>query len=250
MMIKCVIIDDEADARFMLSNIINKNFKDQLQIVAEADSIPDGIKIIEKHTPDVVFLDIRMREGTGFDLLEKIENKNFEVIFVTAFDQYAIKAFQFSALGYLMKPIKIKELKQVVEILHNHFINQKENVTKRLKVLIENYGDDRKIKKLVIPNMEGFKVVAIEDIIRLEGDRNYTNFILLENKKITSTKTLGEYETLLSEFGFFRIHQSTLVNLRHVKGYVKGDGGSVEMADGKQVQVSRHRKANFVKKFI
>ena len=161
MMIKCVIIDDEADARFMLSNIINKNFKDQLQIVAEADSIPDGIKIIEKHTPDVVFLDIRMREGTGFDLLEKIENKNFEVIFVTAFDQYAIKAFQFSALGYLMKPIKIKELKQVVEILHNHFINQKENVTKRLKVLIENYGDDRKIKKLVIPNMEGFKVCLL-----------------------------------------------------------------------------------------
>ena len=249
-MMKCVIIDDEADARFLLSNIIHKNFKDQVEIVAEADNIADGINVIKKHQPEVVFLDIRMREGTGFDLLEKIEDKNFEVVFVTAFDHYAIKAIQFSAFGYLMKPIKIKELKHVVETLNVHFASQKESVSKRLKVLIENYGDDRKIKKLVIPNMEGFKVVAIEDIIRLEGDRNYTNFVVSENKKITSTKTLGEYETLLVDFGFFRIHQSTIVNLRHVKGYVKGDGGSVEMTDGKQLQVSRHRKANFVKRFI
>lgn len=250
MMVKCVIIDDEVDARFLLNNIIHKNFKDQVEIVAEADNIADGINIIKKHQPEVVFLDIRMREGTGFDLLEKIEDKNFEVVFVTAFDHYAIKAIQFSAFGYLMKPIKIKELKRLIETLTVHFVNKKDNVSKRLKVLIENYGDDRKIKKLVIPNMEGFKVVAIEDIIRLEGDRNYTNFILLENKKITSTKTLGDYEELLTEFGFFRIHQSSLVNLRHVKGYVKGDGGSVEMTDGKQLQVSRHRKSNFIKKFI
>ncbi|WP_300665403.1 LytTR family DNA-binding domain-containing protein [Fluviicola sp.] len=249
-MIKCVIIDDEADARFLLSNIIHKNFTDQLEIVAEADTIADGISIIEKYEPQVVFLDIRMREGTGFDLLEKIEDKNFEVVFVTAFDNYAIKAIQFSAFGYLMKPIKIMEFKQLVGTLGIHFSKQKEDVSKRLKVLIENYGDDRKIKKLVIPNMEGFKVVEIEDIIRLEGDRNYTNFIVSEGKKITSTKTLGEYETLLTDFGFFRIHQSTIVNLRHVKGYLKGDGGSVEMTDGKHVQVSRHRKANFVKKFI
>lgn len=248
-MIKCVIIDDEMDALFLLSNIIHKNFSNQLEIVAEASTITDGIDVIIKHKPEVVFLDIQMREGTGFDLLEKIEDKNFEVVFVTAFDQYAIKAIQFSAFGYLVKPIKIKEFNHLVNNLNLHFAKQRENASKRFKVLIENYGDDRKIKKLVIPNIEGFKVVIIEDIIRLEGDRNYTNFIISDNKKITAAKTLGEYEMLLVDFGFFRIHQSTIVNLRHVKGYLKGDGGSVEMTDGKHLQVSRHRKANFIKIF-
>lgn len=248
-MIKCVIIDDEADAIFMLKNILEKNFKDEITIVDVAENIKDGIQIINKQKPEVVFLDIRMREGTGFELLEQIKTKNFEVIFITAYDQYAVKAFQFSAMGYLMKPIKIQDLKNTISNLKLHFSKQKNNIEKRLKVLVENY-DDGNIKKLVVSNIDGFRVIPINNIIRLEGDRNYTNFILIDHKKITSSKTLGEYENLLTDFGFYRIHQSSLINLKHVVGYLKGDGGMVEMTDGYQVAVSRNRKADFIKRFI
>lgn len=248
-MIKCVIIDDEADAIFMLKNILEKNFKDEITIVDVAENIKDGIQIINKQKPEVVFLDIRMREGTGFELLEQVKTKNFEVIFITAYDQYAVKAFQFSAMGYLMKPIKIQDLKNTISNLKLHFSKQKNNIEKRLKVLVENY-DDGNIKKLVVSNIDGFRVIPINNIIRLEGDRNYTNFILINHKKITSSKTLGEYENLLTDFGFYRIHQSFLINLKHVVGYLKGDGGMVEMTDGDQVAVSRKRKADFIKRFI
>ena len=183
-------------------------------------------------------------------LLQQLKDVNFEVIFITAYDQYAVKAFQFSAFGYLMKPIKTKELNTVVTRLKDHIDSLKEGVNKRLKVLVENYGDDRLIKKLVISNKDGFKVSNVEDIVRLEGDGNYTNFIIAGSKKIMTSKSLGEYEELLNEHGFFRIHQSTIVNLRHVKGYLKGSGDKVEMSDGKSFTVSRHRKPAFLKRFL
>jgi two-component system LytT family response regulator len=249
-MIKALIIDDEKDARFLLRNILEHNYKDHIQVVDEADDVDSGITIIKKHQPDLVFLDIKMPQGTGFDLLQKLDQVNFEVIFITAYDSYAIQAFQFSAFDYLLKPIKSTELTSTISRLTSHLENLKLGVDKRLKVLVENYGDDRKIKKLVITNMEGFKVLNIEDIIRLEGDRNYTHFILTNNRKITTSKTLSEYEELLVDHGFFRIHQSTIANLRHVTGYIKGDGGSVEMIDGKQLQLARNRKQQFMEKFI
>jgi two-component system LytT family response regulator len=182
-------------------------------------------------------------------VLEKIKEKNFEVVFVTAFDQYAIKAFEFSALGYLMKPIRLNELKQIVSTIKEKSEKLKASSPNRLKVLVENYGDDHKIHKLVISNMEGFKVVSIEEIVRLEGDRNYTDFILLDGKKVTSTKTLGEYQELLNDFGFFRVHQSTIVNLRHVMGYNRNER-LVELVDGAKIVMSRHRKNEFIEKFI
>ena len=249
-MIKAILIDDEADARFMLRNLLERHYKNQVEVIAEADGVDSAVEVIKQHNPDVLFLDIRMREGTGFDVLEKLKEKPFEVVFVTAFDSYAEKAFQFSALGYLMKPIKIKELHQVIDQLQQRLSILKESSDKRLKVLIENYGDEQKIQKLVISNVEGFKVISIDQILRLEGDRNYTHFILTGNKKITATKTLRDYENLLTDFGFFRVHQSTIVNLRHVIGYVRGDGGTVEMTDGSQVSVSRLRKAAFMERFI
>ncbi len=248
-MIKAILIDDEEDAIFMLRNLMERHFKNIIQVVAEANEVSKAVDVIIANNPDVVFLDIRMREGTGFDVLERIENKKFEVVFVTAFDQYAIKAFNFSALGYLMKPIRITELKMVVENLHKRIESLKGSSENRLKVLVENYSDERKIKKLVISNMEGFKVIALEDIIRLEGDRNYTHFVLSENKKITTSKTIGEYEELLTSHGFFRVHQSTIVNLRLVVGYRKNEE-QIAMADGKLIKLSRHRKADFIKRFI
>jgi len=249
-MIKAVLIDDEEDARFMLRNKLENKFHDKITVVGEANSVKSGIEIIKEFKPDLIFLDIQMGDGSGFDLLNQIPNKTFEVVFVTAFNQYAIKAFQFSALGYLMKPIKTDEFVQTIDMILQHFSKYKTNSDKRLKVLVENYGDERIIKKIVIPNTKGFDVIALEDIIRLEGDRNYTNFVTQEKSKISSTKTLGEYEALLSEYGFFRIHQSTIVNLRYVKGYIKGDGGFVEMMTGERLQLSRNRKNDFLKKFL
>lgn len=249
-MIKALIVDDEEDARFMLRNNLTEEFKDIIEIVGEAHSVKSGIEAIQKLSPDILFLDIQMKDGTGFDLLEQIPNKTFEVIFCTAYDQFAIKAFQFSALGYLMKPIKSQELVKTVHVAMDHFEKLQTNSDKRLKVLVENYGDDKKIKKIVIPNNKGFFVFSIEDIIRLEGERNYTSFVIKGHPKVLSSKTMKEYETILTEYGFYRIHQSSLINLRHVLGYTKGEGGSVKMSDDTEVSISRSRKKEFLSRFL
>ncbi len=248
-MINALIIDDEKDARFLLAIQLTKHFSDIIKIVGEAEGIESGVKTIKELKPDVVFLDIKMHSGTGFDLLQEFKNPDFEVVFVTAYDNYALKAFQFSAFGYLLKPIKTSELKLIVERLQGHLQLLRSATESRMKVLLENYGDDKKIKKLVVTDAEGFQVLNIEEILRLEGDRNYTRFILLNDKKITTSKTMGEYEDLLNDFGFFRIHQSTIVNLRYVKGYNKADE-EVEMTDGKFLKLSRYRKTDFFDRFI
>jgi len=245
---RVILIDDESDARFLLRNTIETHFAERLEIIAEADGVESGLKCINENEVDLVFLDVQMRDGNGFDLLQKLEHISFEIIFVTAYDKFAVKAFQFSAFGYLMKPIRTSELQKLVDT----FLKKQQSVDandKRIKVLIENYGDERKIMKLVISNMEGFKVMEIEDIIRLEGDGNYTRFILTGNKKETASKNLGVYEDLLNDYGFFRSHQSTLINLRHVTGFLKNND-MIEMSDHEKVKLSRYRKAEFVKRFV
>lgn len=249
-MINAILVDDEEDARFMLRTLLERHFQNRVRIIAEADDVDTGVEAVNKHRPDLVFLDIKMPQGTGFDVLKKLDSTDFEVIFVTAYDQFAIKAFQFSAIGYLMKPIKIAELKKTIENVQLKKQKNKSNTSSKLKVLVENYGDDKQIKKLVISSMNGYKVLSIEEIVRIEGDGNYSNFVVKNEKKITSSKTLGEYENLLKDFGFFRIHQSTIINLRHVKGFSRGDQSEVEMSDGKYCSISRHRKTAFVKCFI
>jgi len=247
-MIKALIIDDEKDARFVLRSLIEKN-TDKIQVIAEADGVETGLAAIYEYHPDVVFLDVQMRTGTGFDLLAKLEEINFELVFVTAHNQYAVDAFKFSAFGYLLKPIRPRELNPILDKLEKHLIELKKSTGQRIQVLIENYGKQGEIEKLIIANAEGFQVIKINDLIRLEGDRNYTHFILMGDKRITTSKNLGEYEDLLSSYGFFRIHQSTIISLRHVAGYQKADGGRVVMIDGKDFKVSRYRKNDFLKRF-
>lgn len=249
-MIRALIIDDEQDARFLLKNQLSRNFTNNIAVIGEADNVLSGIEAIKKLKPEVVFLDIKMPDGTGFDILHKTKDEfQFEVVFITAHDNYAIKAFQFSAFGYLLKPIKTTNITPIIEKLETHLNIIKKGTDQRLKVLIENYGDDRKIKKIVIANIEGFQVLNIEEIIRLEGDKNYTHFILTNNKKYIASKTIGDYEELLNDHGFFRAHQSTIINLRLVKGYKKNDE-KIEMADGKFIKLSRHRKTDFIRRFI
>ena len=249
-MIRAIVIDDEARVRQLLIQLIETELKDRVEVVDSADDISSGFEAIEKHKPDLVFLDIQMHEGTGFDLLKQFDKVDFEIVFVTAFNEYAIQAIEFSAFGYIMKPIKVQELRNVVTRLEDHFNDLKKMVNNRVKILIENYEDGQKIKKLIINQINGFDVTLVRDIIRLEGDRNYTNFILTNDRKILTSKTLGEYEELLFNHGFYRIHQSTIVNLRHITKYKKGVGGKVIMSDGESFNVSRYRKAGFIKHFL
>ncbi len=249
-MIKAIIVDDERRARLVLSNHLEKLFPKEVSIIGEAGKVDTAIELILANQPDLVFLDVRMHNGTGFDVLSALPEVNFEVIFITAYDQYALKAFECSAFGYLLKPIKSDDLSKVMNkvIAKNKLENAPHD--KRLKILLENYGDDRDIKRLVINHVKGFTIISFDDILYLEGDRNYTHFILKDTKKITASKTLGSYEDLLSDFGFSRIHQSHLVNLRHVVGYLKEDGGLVEMKNGQKLKLSRHRKQAFIQRFV
>lgn len=249
-MIRALLIDDEKDARFILRKLLEKHYAGSITVVGEADDVKPGIEAIKAHKPDLVFLDIQMRTGTGFDLLAHFKKVDFEVVFVTAHNHFGVEAFKLSAFGYLLKPVRNSDLGEVVQKLQSHLYKSKNRVDDRLKILIENYGKDGEIQKLIIPNVEGFQVVRMGDIIRLEGERNYTKFVLLNGKTITTSKNLGEYEELLNPHGFFRIHQSTIVSLRHISGYTKGDGGLVETVDGCQLKLSRHRKAEFIKRFF
>ncbi len=248
-MIHAVIIDDEKDARFLLRNLIEKKFGSKVAIIGEADDVDSGLELITEIQPDLVFLDVQMKSGTGFDLLGQIKTVNFEVIFITAYNEYAIEAFKFSAFGYLLKPIKASDLASAIEKLQKQFEEKSKDIDKKVKVLVENYGSNGEIQKLIVANVDGFKVLKIESILRLEGDRNYSHFILENGTKVTTSKNLKEYEDLLVKYGFFRIHQSTIVSLRHITGYIRGDGGYVEMPDGTTHKVSRHRKSEFISRF-
>ena len=247
-MINVVIIDDEKDARFLLTNFIEKKLSHKLRILGEADDVISGIELIKSKKPDLVFLDVQMKTGTGFDLLSHFQHIDFDIIFITAYNQFAIQAFKFSAFDYILKPFKVSEIERSIEKFERNF-NKKKNTDKRIKILIENYGSEGEIHKLIINNVDGFLVLSINEIVRLEGDRNYTHFILTTGKKITTSKSLGEYELMLNDYGFYRIHQSTIVSLRYVEAFKKTDDGYVEMSDGVTVKVSRSKKQGFIDKF-
>lgn len=249
MALNAVIIDDERTVRELLRGTLESEFSELVTIVGEADDVQPAIEIITNTKPDVVFLDIRMRTGTGFDVLEGLQDQDFEVVFVTAYDEYAVEAFKFSAFGYLLKPIKLSDLEIVIKKLWDHIEEQKSAKNKRLKVLVENYAGD-KVEKLVIKNMKGFQVIELKKIVRLQSEANYTHFLMLDGSRYTSSRTIKQYEELLGSHGFFRIHQQHVINLSHVVSYEKGEGGSVILADGNSIPVSRKRKPALMQKFL
>ena len=246
-MIKAVIIDDEESAREALSGLL-KNYCSEVDLQGMAKSIEDGRELILKCKPELVFLDIRMPRGSGFNLLEKLPEINFEVIFTTAYDQYALKAIKFSALDYLLKPIDVTELKAAVKKVgerKDQFV-----LNEKLEIFMENITTKNKqLTKIVVPMTDGFRVVEVKNIIRCQSDRNYTNLFLADGTRILSSRTLKEFEELLSEYSFFRIHQSHLINLNNVNHYTKGREGQVELSDGSKVDIARSKKAEFMAKF-
>ena len=246
-MIKAVIIDDENSARNTLKSLL-RAIEAPLEIIGEGEDVTAAKNIIERTQPDLVFLDIQLKTGTGFDVLQALSNFKGEIIFVTAYDNYAIKAFQSAAFGYLLKPLQINELKEVISRFTSHYKSQK-NIASRTQILIENF-EEGNIKKLVIQNVNGFRVLGLNEIIYLKGEVNYTRFILKNGEKLMTSKTLKEYESLLINYGFYRIHQSYLINLRYVKEYLKGEGGEVVMINNDQLDVSRRRKGQFIARFL
>ncbi len=245
-MIKAIIVDDELGARESLSKMLEKNCT-SVQIIAKADSMQSAYESIINLHPDLVFLDIEMPNGNAFDLLEKIKEIDFDIIFTTAYDHYAIKAIKFSAIDYILKPIDPEELVQAVH-RYEEKSGQKNMLDKKFKTLLNNLKPENKLKKVGIPDGDGLIFINLADIIRCDSDGNYTFFILTSGKKIVASRTLGEYEQLFADDNFFRVHRSHLINLQHVKKYLKGEGGYVIMSDNSQVEVSRRNKNDFLQK--
>jgi two-component system, LytTR family, response regulator len=245
-MIKAIVVDDELGARESLSKMIEKNCK-QIEIVAKVDSMLAAFEAITNKEPDLVFLDIEMPNGNAFDLLEKFKTINFNIIFTTAYDHYAIKAIKFSAVDYMLKPIDPEELVLAVKRFEER-TGKNATLDKQFKTLLSNIKPENKLKKVGIPDGDGLIFINLSDIIRCDSDGNYTFFILTSGKKIIASRTLGEYEQMFAEDNFFRIHRSHLINLEHVKKYIKGEGGYVVMSDNSQVEVSRRNKTDFLEK--
>jgi len=241
---KIVIIDDENRTRDLIARMID-SFGFDVVTIPEGENVQSGIEAIEKHQPDIVFLDIQMPDGTGFDVIRSIDNKTFEVIFITAHEEFAIKAIKFSALDYLLKPIDSTELKAALEKALDTIDEKKES--SQFEALQKNISPTEK-RRLVLKTQESVHVVELDQIIRCEADRNYTSFFLKDNKKILVSKTLKDYETLLSGHNFLRVQQSHLVNIDYVDRYDKKNGGAVVMKDGSEVPLSPAKRDLFFKR--
>ena len=243
-MITAVIVDDERRGREALSNMISE-FIQSVEVVAVTDSVEKGIEAIVELNPDLVFLDVELKGETGFDLLEQMMPVNFEVIFTTAHQHYALKAIKFSAIDYILKPVSIEDLKEAVQKA-DHKIRSK-SLSQNFNVLLENIkSQNKKQHKIALSSSEGYMFTEISDILYCTADGNYTYFYTKGSGKILVSKNIKEYETLLNEHNFFRIHRSYLVNMDEVKKYIRGEGGYVIMSDGSSLDVSKRRKEQFI----
>ena len=240
-MLKTIVIDDERDAIDFLCGAINAYCPD-VKVVGFSTNIADGLNEIKQKNPDIVFLDIAMPAGSGFELLNQLPDRKFEVIFVTAYNEHAIQAFRYSAIDYLLKPVDITELITAVNKVTKSLNRNNLNV---VNVLLDNLKSGSP-RKLSLPTTTGYEYVQIDDIIRIEADRSYCCFYLTHQKKLLVSKCLNDYHQLLENNNFFRIHNSHLVNMRHVKSYMRRDGGYVEMIDNSIIPVSRTKKDYFL----
>ncbi len=244
-MIKAIIIDDEQHCIDRLTLLLAKNHQQNFQLLAPAGTVKEGIRSIKEHQPDLIFLDVQILDRTGFDLLRECGTIKFKIIFTTAYDRYAIQAIKFSAIGYLLKPIDEDDLAEALKKLSETSV---EHTSMMAGVIENNFHHPAKKKKLTIPTGNELLFLNIEDIIRCHSDVNYTTIFKNDKQKIVVAKTLKEFEELLADQDFFRIHNSDLINLACIKSYNKGKGGSVLLQDGTELEVSTRRKEEFLKK--
>ena len=243
-MITALIIDDDKNLRTGLKALLERYTNDIL-IVGEAESVKSGIIAIEKHQPQVIFLDIHLSDGTGFDILEKLKATTkiiaSQIVFITAHEQYAVKAFKFSALDFILKPIDPEELQATISKIKE--VSSRSKSFDHIDLLLENIKKKvDNFKRIALSTNDGIHLFEVADIIRCEAKGNYTEFFIKNHKPVLISKTLKEYEEMLTNQGFERIHQSHLINLTYLKSYVKTDGGFVIMADNSHLPLAQSKR--------
>jgi len=237
--IRALIVDDEINARENLAGLLKKHCN-AVELVGEAAGIEDALELFEKYHPELLFLDIRLSDKTSFQLLERLNRRDFGVIFITAYDSYAIKAIKFSAVDYILKPIDYRELKLAVSKYTNR--SKLERKVSELEILIENLSKDRAFHKLGI-NLDGrTEIVIVNEIVRLQAEINYTRFFFKNSKSILVAKTLVEFEELLNDLGFIRTHKTHLINAAYVKTIRKKSDWQIILSNDKAIPVSRRRR--------
>ena len=243
-MIKALIVEDETQSRQLLNTLITKYCTD-IQVVDTAANVEQAMQAINKHQPDLVFLDITMPDGTGFDLLEKMSPIKFDVIFTTATDKYAINAIKYSALDYLLKPIDVEELKYSVSklIQKRSQLNTVENLAHLLQNLKQS---NESYQKITLPTGTAYEIIYIKDIVRCEAEGSYSMFYMINGKRLLVTAGLKHYEDLLPQKEFMRIHHHHLININHVIRYIKINGGFAVMSDNTEIEISRRKKDEFL----
>jgi len=237
--VRTIIIDDESNIRHGLEKMLT-DYCPHVKLIAKADSVKSGLKAIHTHHPDLVLLDIKMDDGTGFDLLKKLDHIDFKIIFVTAYDQYAIKAFRYSALDYLLKPVDPDDLKEAVSKAEKLIMS---DMLTQLNVLEEQLrSKSHSLRKIILKTQESIHIIHLNEISYFESDGNYTTVYLINGKKIILSRTLREFEEMLKDQGFFRVHKSFLINLTTISRFDKGDGGFLVMEAGDRVPVASRKK--------
>lgn len=243
-MLRTIIIDDEPNARQVVKNILQQYCK-SVDIIGEAANVADGVAIIKSTNPDLVLLDIRMPDGTGFDLLKKVGKLNFNFIFISAHEEYALRAIKQSALDYIVKPINTNELISAIEKAELSPIKEGD-MENRLLTLDHNQNANNQDKRLVLNTQDSIYVIQVKHIISCRADKNYTEVNIENKKQLVLSKTLKDIEEMLEGCGFFRSHQSHLVNLKHISHYEKGLGGTIIMTDSSRIPVSSRKKDLFI----
>ncbi len=245
-MIKTLIIEDEQKSRDVLMKIIEKNCP-ELKVVGSATNVTEGVELIKSLKPDLVFLDITMPDGSGFDLLEQVSDQKFELIFATASNSHAVRAFKYSACDYLLKPIDIEELRNAVL----RVVKRKSETPDmgNLNFLIQQLKrSDDNFQKITLPTGNAYEIINLKDIVRCEADGSYTYFYLTDKRKLMVSASLKHYEELLPEQDFIRVHHHNLINMNHVIRFLKEDGGYAVMTDGSKIEISRRKKDQFMER--
>ncbi|MEZ4893797.1 MAG: LytTR family DNA-binding domain-containing protein [Saprospiraceae bacterium] len=245
-MIKAILIDDEKSSLEMLEWLMG-TYCPEISILKKCNSAADGIEAIQELNPDVVFLDIEMPKMNGFEMLDRIKNINFEVVFTTAYDQFAVRAFRHSALNYLLKPIDPDDLVATAERL-----KQKKSTpsTEQMELLFHSLMNQKtNVERIALSTGDGLVFVQTKDIAYCQAESNYTNVVMADNRKMLVAKTLKEIDETLSGKDFFRVHNSYLVNINHISRFVRGDGGYILMPDNTQITISRSKRDEFFQLF-
>lgn len=242
-----LLIEDEAHNRAYLSQLLRRHCP-EISLLGEADRMEEGLAYLAEHRPDLLLLDIKLPDGTGLELLRRLPQLDFELIFITAYDHYALEAIRFCAIDYLLKPVKTPDLIRAVQKAAERVALRQENL--RLRQLVENSRLSSAEQRLALPTQQEVLLVPVREVLRCQGESNYTHFYLQNGQRHLVSRTLKEYEELLEPHGFMRIHQSHLVNLGEVSAFGKADGGYVQLSDGTRLPVSRYRKEAVFRRLV